>query len=52
MQSDIRCGMNYLFKEVPKLRLTGLWLTQAGFKPGEKVKVEVQPRHLIIKPAE
>jgi|GEM_PF-5849894 len=52
MQSDTRCGMNYLFKEVPKLRLTGLWLTQAGFKPGEKVKVEVQPRHLIIKPAE
>jgi len=52
IQSDIRCGMNYLFKEVPKLRLTGLWLGQAGFKPGEKVTVEVKSRQLIIKPAE
>lgn len=52
IQSDVRYGMNYLFKEVPKLRLTGLWLTQAGFKPGEKVKVEVKPNQLTIKPAE
>ena len=52
MQSDVRHGTNYLFKEVPKLRLTGLWLIRAGFKPGSKVKVEIKPNQLTIKPAE
>lgn len=52
IQSDVRYGMNYLYKEAPKLQLTGLWLTQAGFKPGKKVKVEVKPNQLTIKPAE
>ena len=52
IQSDVRYGMNYLFKEVPKLRLTGLWLKKAGFKPGQKVQVEVKSRKLILKPAE
>jgi len=52
IQSDIRYGMRYMFKEVPKLRLTGLWLKQAGFKPGEKVQVEVKSQELTIKPVE
>ena len=52
IQSDVRYGMNYLFKEVPKLRLTGLWLTQAGFKPGKKVQIEVKDNQLTIKPVE
>ena len=49
IQSDVRYGMNYLFKEVPKLRLTGLWLKDAGFKPGEQVQVTVKDKELIIK---
>ncbi len=52
IQRDVRYRMNYLFKEVPKLRLTGLWLKKAGFKPGEKVQVEVKSRKLILKPVE
>ena len=52
IQSDVRYGMNYLFKEVPKLRLTGLWLKEAGLKPGEKVQVEVKSGELILKPVE
>ena len=52
IQSDTRYGMNYLFKEVPKLRLTGLWLKQAGFKPGSKVQVEIRPNKLVLKPTE
>jgi hypothetical protein len=52
IQSDVRYGMNYLFKEVPKLRLTGLWLKKAGFKPGVKVQIEVKPNQLTIKPSE
>jgi hypothetical protein len=50
IQSDISYGMRYLFKEVPKLRLTGLWLVNAGFKPGQIVKVEIEPNKLILKP--
>lgn len=52
IQSDIRYGMNYLYREVPKLRLTGLWLKQAGFEPGEKVQVEIKSNQLTIKPVE
>ena len=52
IQSDTRYGMNYLFKEIPKLRLTGLWLVKAGFRPGQKVQVEVKPGELILKPFE
>ena len=52
IQSDIRYGMNYLYKEIPKLRLTGIWLAQAGFKPGEKVQVEVKPNQIVLKPIE
>lgn len=52
IQSDLRYGMGYLFKEVPKLRLNGLWLKRAGFNPGEKVQVEVKPGKLTIKPAQ
>lgn len=51
VQSDVRYGMSYLFKEVPKLRLTGLWLEKAGFKPGQKVRVEIEPNQLTLKPA-
>ncbi len=50
IQSEVRYGMNYLFKDVPKLRLAGLWLKKAGFKPGQKVQVEVKPKKLILKP--
>jgi hypothetical protein len=51
IQSDVRYGMNCLFKEVPRLPLTGLWLKQAGFEPGQKVQVEVKPNKLVLKPS-
>ena len=49
VQSDVRYGMKYLFKQVPRLKLSGLWLEKAGFKPGNKVKVKVKPNQLTIK---
>jgi hypothetical protein len=52
IQSDVRHGITYSFKEISVLRLTGLWLMEAGFKPGQKVQVEVKRHRLIIKPAE
>ena len=52
IQTDVRYGMNYLFKEIPKLRLTGLWLVKAGFRPGQKVQVEVTPNQIVLKPVE
>lgn len=30
------------------IRLKGLWLTKAGFKPGQKVLVEVEAGRLVI----
>ena len=30
------------------IRLKGKWLTSAGFKPGQKVRVEVEQGRLII----
>ena len=50
VQSDIRYGMSYPFKVVPKMRLAGLWLKDAGFNPGDRVHVEVRSRRLILKP--
>lgn len=52
IQCDTRYGTNYLFKEIPKLRLTGLWLVKAGFFPGQKVQVEVKPNQITLKPVE
>ena len=49
IQRDVRYGMNYIFKEIPTLRLAGLWLKKAGFEPGRKVQVEVKPKKLVIK---
>lgn len=33
---------------LPTLRLTGRWLEQAGFHPGEKVKILVENGRLVI----
>lgn len=52
IQSDTRYGSSYLFKEIPKLQLTGLWLVKAGFLPGQKVQVEVKPNQITLKPVE
>jgi hypothetical protein len=38
-------------KEIPELRLSGLWLEAVGFKAGSKVVIEVRENELIIKPA-
>ena len=31
-------------KVTPKIRLTGQWLEQAGFKPGHRVEVRLEER--------
>lgn len=36
---------------VPRIRLTGRWLEQAGFKPHSRVCVQVEEGRLIITPA-
>ncbi|GLU32733.1 hypothetical protein Busp01_25750 [Trinickia caryophylli] len=33
---------------VPWLKLSGRWLEHAGFKPRQRLKVEVQPGRLVI----
>lgn len=51
IQSDIRqkkgfgCGMSDRV-EFPVLRLRGLWLMEAGIKPGQKVNVSIE-HHLL-----
>ena len=37
-------------KEVPQLRLSGIWIEQLGFKVGEMVKITTRDRLLIIEP--
>lgn len=39
-------------KEVPELRLTGIWIEQLGFKVGETISVTTRDRLLIIEPLE
>ena len=36
---------------VPWLKLSGRWLEHAGFKPRQRLKVEVQQERLVITPA-
>ena len=39
-------------KQVPELRLIGVWMEQLGFKVGETVNVTTRDRLLIIEPVE
>ena len=39
-------------KEVPQLRISGVWIEQLGFKVGERVNVITRDRLLIIEPVE
>jgi antitoxin component of MazEF toxin-antitoxin module len=39
-------------REVPELRLSGVWVEQLGFKVGQTVNVIVRDRLLIIEPLE
>lgn len=36
---------------IPRIRLMGRWLEQAGFKPDSRVRVHVEDGRLIITPA-
>ena len=40
------------YKLVPKLRISGIWLEEAGFKMGDYVEIEISSNQLIIKPKE
>jgi hypothetical protein len=43
-------GDFWLAKVSPKIRLSGRWLEQAGFKPGHRVEVEIsQPGTLTLR---
>lgn len=35
-------------KIVPELKLSGIWLEAAGFRPGEKVNIAIKENQLII----
>jgi hypothetical protein len=35
-------------KQVPELRISGVWLEKAGFKAGQKVNIEIRDEQLII----
>ena len=39
-------------KEVPQLRLSGIWIAQLGFQIGERVTITTRDRWLIIEPVE
>ncbi len=39
-------------KEVPQLRICGLWIEQLGFKVGGMVNITTRERLLIIEPVE
>jgi len=39
-------------RSAPKIRLTGLWLEEAGFRIGERVEVDVKPGRLVLTPVE
>ncbi len=39
----------YSYKQVPEVRLAGLWLSKAGFNSGDALEVEVQKGTLVIK---
>jgi hypothetical protein len=36
-------------KEIPELRLSGIFLMGAGFKAGDQVLIEIRDKELIIK---
>lgn len=36
--------------KIPWIRLRGLWLSQAGFKPGTIVRIRIMPGCLVITP--
>ena len=39
-------------KQVPELRLLGVWMEQLGFNVGERVNITTRDRLLIIEPVE
>lgn len=44
--------LTYGHKTVPELKLSGVWLEQLGFNPGESVRVTTREKLLIIEPLE
>ena len=46
-------GLNRLSdnKEVPQLRMSGVWIEQLGFKVGDMVSITTREKLLIIEPS-
>ena len=38
------------YVDVPEVRIVGKWLAEAGFKPGQKVRIEVHKKKLVLVP--
>lgn len=43
-------GGPVMARQVPFLRMRGLWLEAAGFRRGERVRVEVERGRLVLTP--
>lgn len=50
VQEKISCGYGKQTRSCSELRLSGKWLTEAGFLGGRRVTVEVTDNCIIITP--
>lgn len=39
-------------RQVPFVRMEGNWLEEAGFRIGEKIRIQVEPGRLVLTPRE
>lgn len=37
-------------KEIPEIRISGIWLLKEGFFPSSKIKIEIRKKYLDITP--
>ena len=44
----VREKVKPVFSACPSLRLTGAWMAEAGFRPGDRVRVDVSEGRLVI----
>ncbi len=50
LQSELSPRAYHKTRQVPSLKLSGVWLEEAGFKSGTTVQVTVKEKELIIRP--
>lgn len=53
IQRQLTVGILWRDNEpVPQIRLSGRWLADCGFAPGEKIRVIAGPEGLTVRPVE